>query len=103
MKRAFLSKLFSTNKSTNATNFFDKVKRISLLTDQIEKNKSSLEELEYDLVYKNKDEMYISLTDFLKLVDNPKISIRDITNACKHISEINKKDFSIISIYSVVE
>jgi len=98
----FFQKLFS-RKEDKVQNLIDTIKRISIISDEVAKKKSKLDELEYDLMVNNKDEMFISLADFMELINKPNLTIKDIMVSCKHVSELSKLPISFINVHSIVE
>lgn len=100
--KPFFRKLLS-KKESRVTEFINTIKRISILTNDISKQKSKLADLEYELIIQNKNEVFISLGDFLEIMNKNDISIQDIITRCRHLSELNTAASSFINVYSIVE
>ncbi len=81
---------------------FDKIKRISDLSNEEGKVHQELDKLEYDMTLDQKEDMYISLTDFMSLMDKDDLTLADINNSCRHIDDLRGKS-SVVEIYSIAE
>ena len=85
-----------------ANKIFDSIKQISTLSDEINKKQKILENKEYELILDKKDEMFISLNDFLEFTENSDVSLSDIILRFKHVSEL-AEGASIVEMFSIVE
>jgi len=102
----FLKKLFklkSNKVSVESKELFESIKDISQLSNEISKQQRVLYNKEYDLLLKNKDEVFISLTDFLDLMEIENLTIKDIVEKCKHSSEVGSLQTSTVILHSVIE
>ena len=79
------------------------IKDAAELSQDINKKSKKLDEIEYETILEQKNETFISLADFLEIMDKKDISIKDILKVCKHISELDKSKFSFIDVYPLVE
>jgi len=91
------------NSGKSQVKFSSQIKEIAGLSHNINKKNKALNELEYEILLERKDEVFLSLSDFLGLMDKKDISIKDILTVCKHISDIDKSKFSFIDVYPLVE
>lgn len=96
-----LTKLFGKNDS-RAAKTFENAKKLSDLQNDIAAKKKELASMEYDMLLEQKNEVFISLKDFLELMELDDLSMDVILKRCKHISELDKKS-SITELHSVVE
>jgi hypothetical protein len=101
----FFSKLFKLNsKSTKESQeFFNNIKTISELSSDITDKQRQLYDKEYELLMNSADDTYISLRDFLTLMDIENLTIKDIIAKCKHRSEINSSSSSSVIMHSIIE
>jgi len=94
-------KLFvSQNKKASKT--FDDAKKMTIIQNEIAERRKELDDIEYGMLLEKKDEVFISLKDFLDLIELEDLSMDIILKKCKHISEIDTKT-SIVEMYSIVE
>jgi len=56
---------------------------------------------ELSLLKEQSKDYYISLENFLKLIDKDKLTISDIVKACKHAKEINSLNSSFVEVYAI--
>lgn len=98
-----LLKLKSSKVSIESKEFFESIKDISQLSTEISKQQRTLHNKEYDLLLKNKDEVFISLTDFLNLMEIENLTIKDIITKCKHSSEVGISQTSSVILHSIIE
>ena len=99
----FIFDLFRKPKSINAEKLYEDIKIISNLTDDINKKSKQLAEKEYEILLRNKDEVFISLADFLNLIDIKNLTIKDIISYCTHASEIKTNDASVVELYAITD
>ncbi|HRT69640.1 MAG TPA: hypothetical protein P5173_05445 [Bacilli bacterium] len=78
-----------TSKHTVAT-FLASKKKIVDLRYAIENQKQQLADAEYKLLVENKDDIFLSLSDFLEIMKEPNISIQTVLLKCKHRAEISE-------------
>ena len=92
-----------------ADKLFCNIQHISKLSNEIEQKKKQIDDIDYEMFNEQKDDVYISLTDFLELIDAPMISIEKVLSKFKHVCELNglykdiTKKVSVVEMYSVVE
>ena len=96
-----LQKLLGSNKNQRVK-LLDDIKTISGLSDEIEKKRAKLYSTEYNALLEKKREVFISLGDFLDMMEIPNLSMQDIVKRCKHVSELDRHS-SIVELYSITE
>jgi len=96
-----LKKLFGYNDG-RAAKTFESTKKLSNLQNDIAAKKKELDSMEYGILLEQKDEVFISLNDFLDLMEIDALSMDVLLKRCKHISELDKKS-AVTELYSVVE
>lgn len=96
------SKIFKL-KTKAADGILNTIKDVSTFTHIISTKKKELSSQEYALLLEQKEEVFLSLSDFLELVDAPDLKIEDILCRCKHASEISTKNTSVVNVYTIVE
>ena len=89
-------------KSGDKDKLFSDIQQISVLSDKANGAKKQLEDAEYKILTEQKDEVYLSLGDFLELMESPGITISDIISKCKHACEL-QEDISAVELYSFVD
>lgn len=99
----FLRKMFPGRKNKKTKEFIQTISNMSKLEHEIHQKQEELESIEYNLLMKDKESVFISLSDFISLLDIQNLSLADILKKCKHISELQPKNFSIVEVYSIVE
>jgi len=97
----FIEKMFGA-KVPDTGRIFSALQKISGLSDEANKKKKEISKQEYSLILENKDDYYISLTNFLKLIDNKELSLRDISACCTHITELKNK-VSVVEVHAISE
>ena len=96
----FLGKLWGRKKDTQK--FLGKVKKISKLTDSINKQSKKLESEEYNLILESKEDIYISLESFLNIIDRANnLTMTDIMEKCVHITDLKDSDVAYIDVYAI--
>ena len=96
-----MEKIFGAKPPSNER-VFSAIQKISNLSDEINKKQTELSDQEYSLVLENKNDYYLSLADFLKLVDKKDLSLRDISKYCIHITELKNK-VSVVEVHAIAE
>ena len=105
----FLKKIFKFNNNNNnesekvSKELFDTIHDITCLSNDIIQKKKDLYSKEYELLLKNKEDVFISLKDFLDLMDIDNLTIKDILVKCKHSSNIHTQATSSVVLHSIVE
>jgi hypothetical protein len=97
----FIKKLFGNKLLKD--NILPNIKELSILSDDINKKKKKIDEIEFEAILANKEEYFITLSDFLDMMEKENISVQDIIKLCKHISDINTKDFAYIDVYPIID
>jgi hypothetical protein len=97
----FIKKLFGKQQSKEK--LLDTVKELSSLSDDINKKKKKINEVEYEFILNHKEEYFITLSDFLEMLDKENISVDDILKLCKHVSDIDTKSFAYIDVYPTID
>jgi hypothetical protein len=98
----FFKKLKSSDNNKKVGPFFDRTTKMISALERIEKDRKVVNTTEYDSLLEEKEDVYISLKDFVQLMDSDKISMEDILKCCKHASEITKTA-SVVEVTSIVE
>jgi len=99
VKDIFLGGFF---KKTESSKFLKKVKEISILSHEVNKKKKELDSVEFELLMESKDEVYISLADFLKITESKKtLELKDILLSFEHIDDIKQTGRSAIEVYLI--
>jgi len=99
--KVFLSNVFK--KKGEGKKFLKKMKKLAKLSNEINQKQEELDDVEFQLMHEKKDEMYISLANFLELMNIEKLKVQDILTKCKHVSELDPKQSSTIEVHMVVE
>jgi hypothetical protein len=79
------------------------VKSLSKLSDDINKKQTLLNDAAYEIIKTNKEDLYISLSDFFELLNDDKLTMDKILHLTKHKTEINSSNSSVIEVYPIVE
>jgi len=96
-----LERLF-VSQGKKAAKTFDDTRKMTVIQNAISKHRKELDEVEYGMLLEKKNEVFISLKDFLDLIELEDLSMDIILKKCKHISEIDTKS-SVVEMYSIVE
>lgn len=96
-----IEKLFGAKKPNNERTF-SALKKISKLSDEINKKTKEMAGQEYSLIIEKKDDYYLSLADFLDLMNKKDLSIKDIGDRCTHITELKNK-VAVVEVYAISE
>ena len=88
-------------KTKSLDRFVSYIRETSKLSDEINKKSKTLALKEYESILEDIDETFVSLKDFLELMNTENLSIKDILSVCKHISELDKTKFSYIDVYPI--
>jgi hypothetical protein len=100
----FLNNIFSKRDKIDSKSWIESVKRVSSLSHDINQKINELTEVETELFMKNKKDLFISVPDFLELLQrDEKVTVKDIFKLCKHVSEISSDKSSVIEVYTIVE
>ena len=98
---SILDDLFDFGKSKRLA-FFNKVGEILHISNEISEKKKSLNKEEYNLLLEKKDEVFLSLGDFLYFMEKEDFSYEDIVTRCKSVSELDRKA-SVVEISTFLE
>lgn len=90
IKRAFVSSDYS-----QVSNFLQKAERIITLANAIEDKKKALSEAEYKLLSENKDDVFISLRNFLEIIESSHISMEEVLKKCQHRHELSGESVAL--------
>ena len=85
----FFKKLVSRYNSTQVDEFLKRIERVIALSQSIEEEKRNLLEAEYKIVSENKNDVFISLKDFMDIIDSNDVSMENILQKCKHRKELS--------------
>ena len=88
-------------KTKSLDRFVSYIRETSKLSDEINKKSKTLALKEYESILEDIDETFVSLKDFLELMNTENLSIKDILSVCKRISELDKTKFSYIDVYPI--
>ena len=100
---SFLKKMVSNNKIKSSKKIMDNVKEISELSEEVNVKKKKLEQLEYKNLLEMKEDIYVSLSDFLEFYSNTSLGSDLFIAKGKHLAELNGTKNSTIEVYSIVE
>lgn len=105
IKNAFNLTFNSTKSKPKLANakWLDNVKSLSLLSDDMNKKQKLIDDAAYNLIKQNKEDLYISLSDFFELINDEKLTMDKILKLTKHKTEITNFDFSAVEVYPIVE
>ena len=99
-----LFNLFDSFKKPANTSILTGLKEISKLTHSINSQKKKLELLEEKYILEKKEEYYISLEEFLSILDLEKVpSLSELMKKFKHASELGHLKYSTVSVYPIIE
>ena len=98
------SNLFSSKKSKNknAAKFYEDIQTLTDKTVSIATQQQEVEDLKYKMLLDNKDETFISLKDFLELMDLKGLTMNDILSKCVHVSDLDTNS-SVVEMAAVIE
>jgi len=82
---------------------FNHYKEMIKLSSELTEKQRNLSNKEYDLLLKNKNDVFLSLGDFLDLMEIDNLSIKDVISRCKHSSELFPSQSSSIIVHSIIE
>lgn len=97
----FFSNIFKSSAKRKGS-LFAQIKKISEISSDISEKKVRLKKEEYSILNELQKEVYMSMTDFLNLMDKDDLSLDDIIKRCHHVSELTKTA-SVVEIDSVIE
>jgi len=103
--RILLEKLFKKKVKEN-TKFIKAVSKILTLQKELDELKEELQDAEAKFFLEYQEEFFISLKDFLELLNSKtldNLSIAELLLLFKHISEIKPDNFSSVEIYAFPE
>ena len=99
-----IRKLFGNkSKIKKAKKFVKCISDLTNLSSEIQSKQRELDIKEYDLLMESKKEVYMSLEDFLSLMNSSDITMRDILSSCKHVSELFPSKYTFVEIQAVNE
>lgn len=81
----------------------DSIKLISRLSDEINSKTEKLHDVQFNMMLDKKDEMFISLADFVELMSVDSLSVADILKKCRHVKEISSIACSSVEAYPIIE
>jgi len=96
-----LDKIFET-KAKKSEKIFRDTKSIVGKQNEIAEQKKELDDLEYSIILEKKNEFFISLADFIDLMDMDDFSMNVILKKCKHSSELAATT-SIVEVSALIE
>jgi hypothetical protein len=98
----FFRKLFN-RKERSTKNFVKNITKMSSLSEEIKIRANELNTIEYNILLEDKDNVYISLSDFIDITKVSNIKIEDVILKFKHITELKTENSSTIEIYAIPE
>ena len=98
----FLRNLFFKEQKTDSSRIIEPVKRIHKLVDEINTRNKKIEDEQHRILIEQKDELFLSISDFFALMDKDDISMEDIMQRSTHITELKNK-VSVMETYSFLE
>ena len=103
----FINSAFNIIKSkvipSDNMKWIENVKSLSRLSDEINKKQTLLNDAAYEIIKTNKEDLYISLSDFFELMNDTKLTMDKILHTTKHKTEINANNSSVIEVYPILE
>jgi len=96
-----LEKIFDSKKKKSSKLFDTAIDIVSKQNDVAEKNKE-LDDLEYKMMLDKKDEFFISLEDFIEMMDSSDITMNTILKKCRHTSDIAGVS-SVVEMHAFLE
>ena len=100
---SFLKKIVSNKKVNSSKKVMTDVMAMSKLSEEVNEKKEELRGLNYKNLLEKKDEMYISVKDFVEFFDTTEIGLDTFFSKFKHVTEINKIKSTTIDVYTIVE
>lgn len=97
----FFGKFFNKN-AVPIKKIFSDIKELSILSNEAGKAKSSLDNKELEILMRQKDELFMSLSDFLEFFDNSNLKLNDVLCKFKNITEL-KATASVVEMYAITD
>jgi hypothetical protein len=94
---------FFNRKERSAKTFIKNVTKMSFLSEEIKSKVNELNNIEYAVLLEDKDNVYISLSDFIDIIKVSNIKIEDVISKFKHITELKTDHSSTIELYAIPE
>jgi hypothetical protein len=102
--RSLLDLLFPRRRNLgDSKKLIQTMKKMSILSEEIMKKKGELDDIRFSMLVEKKEEMFISLADFLDLIGTENINIDSVIKKCKHLSELDPESSSVAEVFSIVE
>lgn len=104
MFELFTSFKNKTSKQQKPEWWVERLKKISVLSNTLNKTKKELKHVSFELLNTKKDEMFISFADFISIINSDTFNIEDFFTSFVHKDEIsNNIKTSFIEVYPIVE
>lgn len=100
---SFLKKICSVNIVESSKELVKYIKDTSKLSEEINLKKQEMDHVNYNYYLENKEDMYISLSDFMNLVETPNLSTDILISKCRHVSELGGMKSSTIDVFTIIE
>ena len=98
----FLEKIFS-KKDNRSKIFLDRMKTMSNLSTDINTKKQQLNDVTTHVALENKNDLFISLAEFLQIMEQQDFDMSYLLSKFKHVTEISSQNYSTIDVYPIVE
>lgn len=100
--RPFLERIFYKHHDNKKQNkLLGDVKSLSDASNEVGKRVEDLNKLEMGILLEQRDEYFLSLDDFLEIIDLDDWRFSDIVSKFKHISDIDTSKFSTVEIVAI--
>lgn len=103
MKPFFERLFFKSPDTSKQTKLVKGIAEISTVTDEIGHKTDEVNAIEIDMLMEKSDEYFVSLNDFMKIIDLDDWRFSDIVSKFKHFSDLNSGMFSIVNISAINE
>ena len=102
--KPFLERLgFRRQGSDKQEKIVEDLASISKITDDIGHKVEEVNAIEIDMLLEKKDEYFLSLNDFMKIIDLEDWRFSDIVSKFVHLSDLNSSLFSVVNMSAISE
>jgi len=99
VKDFFLGGVF---KKTDSNKFLKKVHTLTSLSDEVNRKKKEMSNIEYELLMENKDVAFISLAELLKFINKKgPLELNEMLSSFRHIDDLKETGKTAIEIYAI--
>lgn len=99
----FLEFILNKLKPIDSVAWLNSLKKVTVIQKDIRALTKELEQTSADLIREQSADVFISIKDFMDIMNSDTISINNILAKSKHISELNSQTYSTIEVYPIVE